>query len=150
MLLNQQNYLNYLKWRRKNITMRGMKDFYADNNGHILETLLGDGLYTVPVSNKKFAKTYGDLYYVYNAIPKNPLIMRTLMDWQDWWYYKLVKPFYSNKNEFYKNTNIKDEMIKLGYDGVIIPGREMVNYKPENVLYFNNENSVIDYYERLE
>jgi hypothetical protein len=38
-------------------------------------------------------------------------------------------------------------MQKLGFDGIIIKGREMVNYKPENVLYFSNENQLINYYE---
>lgn len=146
-MLKNSEYKDYLKWRKKNITVRGIKDFYADNNGHIFECLLGDGLYTAPLSNKSMSKVYGDLYFVYNAIPKKPLIVRTLMEWQDWYYYKLIKPYYKTKTEFNQSTNIKDEMIKLGYDGVIIPGREMVNYAPENVLYFNNETSLIMYWE---
>ena len=52
-----------------------------------------------------------------------------------------------SKKSFYENTTIEDEMQKLGFDGIIIKGREMVNYKPENVLYFSNENQLINYYE---
>ena len=40
--------------------------------------------------------------------------------------------------------------MKLGYDGIIIKGREMVNYTPpDDIKYFNNERALMDYYERL-
>jgi hypothetical protein len=39
--------------------------------------------------------------------------------------------------------------MKLGYDGVIIKGREIVNYKPEGIKQFNNEWALEDYYERM-
>lgn len=35
----------------------------------------------------------------------------------------------------------------MGYDGVIIKGREMVCYKPVNILYFKNEIQLMNYYE---
>jgi hypothetical protein len=40
-------------------------------------------------------------------------------------------------------------MIKLGYDGLIIKGREMVNYNPDNnkIKYFETENQLYMYYE---
>jgi hypothetical protein len=39
-------------------------------------------------------------------------------------------------------------MKNIGYDGLVIKGREMVNYSPpDNVKYFNNENQLIQYYE---
>jgi hypothetical protein len=39
-------------------------------------------------------------------------------------------------------------MMRLGYDGLVIQGREMVNYDPpEDVLYFETENELIGYYE---
>jgi hypothetical protein len=42
-------------------------------------------------------------------------------------------------------------MIKIGYDGLIIKGREMVNYTPDNdkIRYFNNENELMMYYEDI-
>ena len=36
--------------------------------------------------------------------------------------------------------------MKLGFDGIIIKGREIVNYKPENVLYFKDEQQLENYY----
>jgi hypothetical protein len=44
-------------------------------------------------------------------------------------------------------TTIKDEMLKLGYDGIEIKGREMVNYTPEDIMFFQNERQLIMYYE---
>lgn len=38
-------------------------------------------------------------------------------------------------------------MLDLGYDGLVIKGREMVNYKPKDVLYFENEDQLKKYYE---
>jgi hypothetical protein len=40
-------------------------------------------------------------------------------------------------------------MLKLGFDGLIIKGREMVNYLPKNILYFKTEDEVKSYYESL-
>jgi copper(I)-binding protein len=37
--------------------------------------------------------------------------------------------------------------MKMGYDGILIKGREMVNFKPEHVMYFQNERQLILYYE---
>lgn len=41
------------------------------------------------------------------------------------------------------------EMMKLGYDGLIIKGREMVNYKPDDIKYFKTENKLERYHQRL-
>lgn len=40
-------------------------------------------------------------------------------------------------------------MINLGYDGLIIKGREMVNYKPHDIKYFETESELFSFYERL-
>jgi len=50
---------------------------------------------------------------------------------------------------FEENTTMEDEMLILGYDGLIIKGREMVNYSPENIKYFKTENQLHHYYETL-
>jgi hypothetical protein len=54
-------------------------------------------------------------------------------------------------NEFFSSkTTIADEMQRLGYDGLVIKGREMVNYTPPtNVLYFSTEQQLINYYETV-
>lgn len=139
----------YFKWKRKNVTLRGIKEFgkYNDVYGSF-----GDGLYTVPLSNKAMAKQYGNVYYVVNAIPKNPKIVNSLND-AELLRQRLVNDFCKSNNHKYslsyfnENTNMTDEMLKLGYDGLIIKSREMVNYKPENVKYFKTEDELIDYYQ---
>ena len=38
-------------------------------------------------------------------------------------------------------------MLKFGYDGLIIKGRELVNYKPEDIQYFKSEDELKEYFE---
>ena len=55
---------------------------------------------------------------------------------------------YPDKRDFNKYTTIEKEMMNLGYDGIIIKGREYVNFSPpENVNYFKTEEELINYYE---
>mgnify|MGYP000981632105 CR=1 FL=1 len=144
---------DFLKWKRKNVTIRGVQEIGKENNSG---AMLGDGLYTAFLSNKQLAKQYGTVYFVVNAIPKNPKIFNTLNDWEIWFYRHLVTPHTKTADgdipdvrEFYKKTTIKDAMLKLGYDGVIIKGREMVNYLPDEdeIRYFENERQLEQYYE---
>jgi hypothetical protein len=146
------NDKDYLKWKRKNVTLRGIKNVGEENNGG---AMLGRGLYTAFLSNKSLAKGYGKVYFVLGAIPKNPKVFNTLNDWEIWFYNTLVYKFskengkdYPDKRDFATNTTIEDEMLKLGYDGIVIKGREMVNFKPnENEInYFNNENELKNYF----
>lgn len=145
---NSYNHKEYLKWKRKNVTFRGTNDTTKPNGPG--EGLLGAGLYTAALSNKSMCKQYGDeIYYVVNAIPKNPKKFRNLNEWEIWMQGNLLKPYNYDKNAFKAVTSVKDEMLKLGYDGVIIIGREIVNYTPpDSVRYFRNEAGVIDYYTR--
>jgi len=149
---NMKNRKDYLDWKRKNVTLRGIKELgkYNDVYGSF-----GKGLYTVPLSNKIMTKQYGKLYYVINAIPKHPKIVDSLNN-AEIWIQNLIINFSKNNNrkeyydlQFFKeNTTIEDEMIKLGYDGLIIKGREMVNYKPhQDVKYFETENELEKYFE---
>ena len=148
LILTPKEHKEYLSWKRKNVSFRGTEDT-TKPNGHPLESLMGDGLYTSALSNKSMASKYGKLYYVVNAVPKNPLIMNTLNHWQIWMQ-RLWKPYNFDVREFRKHTDIRTEMIKLGYDGVIIPGREMVNYTPpDTVRYYTTERGVMDYYINL-
>jgi len=141
---------DYLKWKRKNVTLRGIREVGNENGG---SAILGRGLYTAALANKDLAKQYGTVQFVLNAIPKKPKIFNTLNDWEVWFYNILVFKFskeqgkdYPDKRDFSDKTTIEAEMMKLGYDGIIIKGREMVNYTPENVLYFQNEQQLENYF----
>jgi hypothetical protein len=139
----------YLKWKRKNVSYRGMKEVGVHNEYH--GSVMGAGLYTASLSNKAMAKQYGRVYFVVNGVPKKPKIVRSLNDWElfeqdiisKWCKSKGIN---YDRRVFEKKTEIGKEIQKLGYDGVIIQGREMVNYKPKDVLYFDSEEEVIDYY----
>lgn len=142
----------YLKWKRKNVSYRGMGNVGEANGG---AALMGPGLYSAALSNKKMAKTYGDLYFAVNAPPKNPKVLKSLWEW-DMFEQSIVSDF-CKKNEheydaryFRAHNKIEEAIQKLGFDGVIIIGREMVNYKPKNVYYFKTEDEVKNYYEILE
>jgi hypothetical protein len=79
------------------------------------------------------------------------------MDWENWFYYNLVTDFSKEKGtgnpdprDFHSQTTVEDEMVKRGYDGIIIKGREIVNFKPpSNVMYFSNERQLVNYYEQV-
>jgi GNAT superfamily N-acetyltransferase len=150
--LNEVNNKDYLKWKRNNVSYRGINN--TDNLENGGSAILGRGLYSASLSNKSMAKGYGDLYFVVNAIPKNPLVFNDLNSWEIYLYNTLIFKYskekgkkYPDKRDFNEHTTIEDEIQKLGYDGVIIKGREYVNYKPKNVLYFKDESQLISYYE---
>lgn len=146
---NVINDTNYKKWKKNNVTYRGIKNLNSDNG---VFGSFGKGLYTVPLSNKSMAKQYGDLYYVVNSYPKNPKVVQSLNNAelvrQDLIYtYCKINGVEYSANYFNNNTSMEAEMIKLGYDGLIIKGREIVNYTPSNIMYFKTEDDLINYYE---
>lgn len=144
------NHNEYLKWKRENVTLRGIKELGKDNEVY---GSFGKGLYTVPLSNKSMAKEYGTVYFLVGAKPKKPKIVNTLND-AEIFRQNLVDKFCKENGKNYsltffeENTSMEKEMLKLGYDGFVIKGREMVNYKPNNdeIRYFDNENQLIQYY----
>jgi tRNA nucleotidyltransferase/poly(A) polymerase len=138
---------DYKSWKRKNVTLRGVSNGPGEHNG-VGSITLGDGLYTASLGNKDMAKKYGSVYFVLNARPKNPLVFNNTNESEIWLQQNIYFKKYKNMIEFNKHTTIEDEIQKLGYDGIEIKGREMVNYKPENVKYFKTENELIDYYEK--
>ena len=149
-----ENRSDYLKWKRKNVTIRGVKEIGIENSGG---AMLGRGLYTAFLSNRDLAKQYGEVHFLINALPKNPKVFNTLNDWEIWFYNTLVYK-YSKENgkefpdirDFNKNTTIENELIKMGYDGIIIKGREIVNFTPpDNVIYFKNEKQLENYYDTV-
>lgn len=142
---------NYSTWKRKNVTLRGIKEFGKANEVY---GSFGNGLYTTPLSNRAMAKQYGDVYFVVNAIPKNPKVVDTLND-TEMLRQRLVAAFCAENNHEYSlkyfndNTTMDKEMLKLGYDGLIIKGREMVNYSPEDIKYFKTESELENYYRSI-
>lgn len=146
-----ENVEEYSKWKRKNVTLRGIKELGKSNEVY---GSFGNGLYTVPLSNKTMAKQYGDVYFVVNAIPKIPKIVDSLNN-AELVRQKLVNDFCKKNGVDYSvqyfndNTSMEKEMLNIGYDGLVIKGREMVNYTPKDIKYFKTENELQSYYEAL-
>ena len=157
--LNEKTLMNiqedvdhgYSLWKRRNVTVRGIKELGSYNDVY---ASYGLGLYTAPLSNKSMAKGYGKIYFVVNAIPKHPKIVNSVNE-AELWEQKLINDYCKqhgkeyNRYWFESQTAMEKEMIKLGYDGLIIKGREMVNYTPENIRYFENENQLYQYYQTI-
>jgi len=140
---------DYKKWKRNNVTLRGMSDVGRENSAG---ARFGSGLYTAFLGNRAMAKEYGKVYFAVGAIPKNPVVVNDANQAEIWIQYNLYKyedEKLPNPRRFYDEGNtIEGEMLKRGYDGLVIKGREMVNYAPgDDVMYFDNENHLIDYYE---
>ena len=124
----------YRKWKRENVTLRGMKNVGEENG---VFGSFGRGLYTCALSNRTMARQYGKVYFVVNGRPRNPKKFQSLNNFEIF-------------RQRYENVEIMAEhLIKSGYDGIEIPGREMVNYSPENVLYFESEIELMNYFENL-
>ena len=140
---------DFLSWKRKNVTLRGIQDGDAEDNGGMAK--YGQGLYTAFLGNKVMAREYGTVYFVVNAIPKKPKVVYNTNE-AEIFLQEVVTNFckrhnVSRSNYFFSDkTTMAKEMQKLGYDGLIIKGREMVNYTPTNILYFRNKYELEDYF----
>jgi hypothetical protein len=132
------NQKEYLKWKKENVTLRGMQELGKENSGF---AKYGEGLYSAHLSNYAMAKQYGTVYFAVGARPKNPKKVKSVNDAENFIYYDVKVPYLAKHNlkkdsrVFYENTTLEDEMLNLGYDGLEISGREMVNYKPDDVEY---------------
>jgi len=139
----------YLKWKRANVTYRGVAGDIDKPNSD-MSGMMGCGLYTAHLSNKAMARQYGKVYFVYGARPKKPLVVNSINDWEMWEQrnlYNVEGKEWTGKRDFEKYTTIEKEVQKLGYDGVEIKGREMVNYEPgSNVKYFETEYQLKQFY----
>lgn len=148
--IEQHDRREYLAWKRKNVSYRGVNDDAVDNeNGG--GARFGRGLYTAALSNKKMSREYGKVYFVVNAVPKNPKVFDDTNQCEIWIHRNLFGQYMDGKfpsqREFHKHTTIEAEMMKLGYDGILIKGREMVNYAPpSDVFYSDNEDRVYNYW----
>lgn len=141
----------YLQWKRKNVSYRGVNEDSSDgfNGGG---ARFGNGLYTAALSNKSMSRQYGTVYFVVNAVPKNPMVFGDTNQCEIWLqnnvYARFSKGGFPDRQAFNKNTTIEAEMQKMGYDGIIIRGREMVNYDPPaDVRYYRDESQVRSYWE---
>jgi hypothetical protein len=149
------NNNDYLKWKRANVTLRGMSVEGDIENG--AGAMLGQGLYTAFLSNRAMAKQYGDVYFVVGAIPKHPKVFNTLNDWEIWRGNTLIYNYskvnginHSDMRYFDEHTSISAELQKMGYDGIVIKGREMVNFTPsDNIHYFRTEQQLENWYDFL-
>jgi len=138
LIFEEFDQTKYLKWKKQNVTFRGMKSVSEDNNVY---DSWGKGLYTVPLSNKAMAKEYGKVYFVIGAIPKKPIIVQSVNS-AEIFRQKLIIDFCKKKGAerdydssfFEKYTSMEKELLNQGHDGFIIKGREIVNYKPEKIL----------------
>lgn len=142
----------YLKWKRNNVSYRGLRDStQSTENG--AGARFGSGLYTAALSNRAMARGYGDVFFVVNAVPKKPKVVRDANE-AEIFIQNLVLPYskakgrnYPDSRDMPADSSIAKEMMKLGYDGLIIKGREMVNYNPPpNVEYFRDEGQVQNYF----
>lgn len=142
---------NYKTWKRKNVTLRGIKELGKTNDVY---GSFGKGLYTVPLSNKVMAKQYGDVYFVINSIPKNPKVVDSLNN-AEIVRQNIINDFCKKHGKDYdpsffeSQTTMDVEMLNAGYDGIVIKGREIVNYKPINVKYFKTEDELQKYYSTI-
>jgi hypothetical protein len=143
---------DYKTWKKKNVTLRGVKEIGKSNGTY---GSFGRGLYTVPLSNKSMASQYGNVYFVVGGIPDNPKVVDTLNS-AEILRQKIVYDFCKDHgkdydvNFFESHASMDSEMLKLGYDGLIIKGREIVNYRPDGVKYFKTEDELQKYYASLE
>lgn len=147
--IKEDEHKDYLSWKRKNVTLRGIKEFGKENS---VMAKYGSGLYTAFLGNRQMAREYGKVYFVVNAIPKKPKVVYSTND-AEIFLQELVTNYCKEhnvprSNEFFSSkTTIADEMIRLGYDGLVIKGREMVNYKPsDDIRYFDSEYLLQRYY----
>lgn len=137
----------YLRWKKANVSLRGLSNGVGKENGGMAR--MGSGLYTAALSNAKMARGFGKLHYVVNGVPRKPKVLWDMNAWEVFRYNELVKPKYKDTRDFDDHTDIATEMLARGFDGVVVSGREMVNYAPpDDVMYFTDEQGVRDYWER--
>lgn len=148
-LENTSSHADYLKWKRKNVTLRGMKELGKENG---VAARFGDGLYQAYLSNMRFAKTYGDVYFVVNGRGKKPKVVQS-PNYAEIFIQNVINAYNKEHNierysDFYKHTDVKTEVLKLGYDSLEISGVEMVNYAPDmdKIKFFKTESELQQYY----
>jgi homoserine trans-succinylase len=99
------------------------------------------------------AKGYGDVYLVLNAKPLKPVVVNNVNE-AEIYLQGLVTDYCKKHGQprslsyFEDNTSYEEEIMKKGFDGMVIKGREMVNFKPgKNVKYFKTDQELYDYWQ---
>ena len=104
---------DYLKWKRKNVTLRGVKELGTPNG---VWGSFGKGLYTAYLGNREMARQYGSVYFVVNARPKNPKKVQSLNS-AEIWQQEVIRDFCKRHGEpesrrfFEENTTFEEEML---------------------------------------
>ena len=124
----------FLAWKRKNISLRGVQELGKENG---VFGSFGTGLYTAFLSNKVLANQYGNVYFVLGGKPLNPL------KFQGWNAAEIYRQNFDNWED------MKTDILKKGFDGIAIQGREYCKYKEINPLYFKTEKELFEYYINL-
>jgi hypothetical protein len=82
------------------------------------------------------AKSYGKVYFVLNARPLNPKKFQTT---------NTLEIF---RQDFPDVDQMQQAVLACGFDGIEIPGREMVNYTPSNdIKYFDSLADLRSYFD---
>lgn len=139
----------YLRWRRKNVTLRGVRD-RTQENGYWGSW--GKGLYQTPLGNREMARGYGKVFFLVGARPTNPKVVLSV-NGAELFRQELIEQYCKSRGSDYslslfeEGTSMHEELIKQGYDGFEIRGREIVNYKPSSdILWFASERDLYKYY----
>ena len=90
------SWINIKNGKRDNVTVRGIKEI-GKHNG--VFGSYGEGLYTAPLSNAKYARGYGKLYFVVGAKPKHPFKAQYSFNIETYIYKKMKELGYSNIGE---------------------------------------------------
>jgi hypothetical protein len=128
----------FLRWKRKHVSLRGLTNPPDVENGGMAR--FGQGIYSAALSYKSLARKYGKVFFVVNARPLKPRKFKTCNDLE---IYLQSIPY----------DDIPKFCIEHGYDGWEVTGREYIRFNPdgkgsmvENVLYFQNEEALYNYW----
>lgn len=121
-----------------------MKDIGKENGAG---AMMGDGLYSASLSNKSMARQYGKVSLAVGAVPKNPKVVDSLNAFEIFQQRVIAKWCEENGIEysarkFREVTDLRTQVMRMGYDGIVITGREMVNYTPGAVRYFDDDDEL--------
>jgi len=157
-VLNEAMDPNYRKWRKNNVSYRGSRKDDPLDGIDEYDGKFGKGLYSTPSSNKTMTKDYGTRFILVGAVPSNPLKFRNVNEAEIWLQQMMIRVMKERKKgeddidslrNFHKYSSIEKEVTKLGYDGIMIVGREMVLFNPKerDVKVFKTEKQLEMWYD---
>jgi tRNA nucleotidyltransferase/poly(A) polymerase len=95
---------DYKKWKKKNVTLRGVSNNPGEYNG-VGSITLGDGFYTAHLGNKDMARKYGTVYYVVNGRPVNPLVFNNTNESEIWFQRNLYFKNFKDGSKFLESVD---------------------------------------------